>query len=347
MKQMRKRVALMGMTAILGTTLFFTGCGKKSETNQETETVKVTHETSVAAEEIEADPAVKTKSANGYIQLSLPDHTWKSIEEKEDSYVYNSEGKGTIQVVRRTDLNGIVLPDSKDHVLSYLESVGDDISKMEVVEFKMNDIGTNHLKTVKFTVKNELEGMHPYLTSYVIIHSDELYDATALADTEDETILAAMKRSVATVQILKEDHPASQVVPETEPVKKASNTKETAAQSLEAPEKTGETMTLYDSFGNEIKIYAMSDGTWVDENGREYTAEGAGQWTDNNGGSYSTDKPESSDTTLNLVDGDGGLVEIHQTEDGRWVDAAGYEYMNEGAGQWVDSEGLHYTVQED
>lgn len=327
----KKYFAALSVAVMLGAAVTLTGCGQKKETKAETETIKVTRETASTEEEIKEDPTVKTKSANGNIQINLPDKTWKSIEEKNDTYVFNSEGNGTLKVVRNTELENIQIPDTEENVLLYLQDIGDDISEMKVVEFKMNDVGTDALRVVKFTVKNELEGMHPYLTSYVILHTDELYDATALAEKTDGKLLAGLKRSVASLQVLHEDHPAKKIVPET-------------TISTEEPERTGNIMTLYDPYGNTIQVYEMSDDTWVDENGHEYYALGAGQWEDDNGAPFLIDAPKDTRETLELVDSEGNVIEIHCQDDGRWVDESDYEYYAEGGGKWSDIGGGEYTV---
>lgn len=125
---------------------------------------------------------------------------------------------------------------------------------------------------------------------------------------------------------------------------------ETTQQTPAEVERTGETITLYDTGTDaQIQVYGLSDGEWVDEQGAGYHAEGAGQWADESGKIFSVDpivqeeNGEGEVLTLYSPDG-GGSVDITQDQEGGWYDAQGINYQAEGAGQWSDENGGRYSA---
>ncbi len=284
--------ALLRMAVVFSTIFLFVGCRRKTEEIIiPTETVagemsenKASHSTVVPMQK----PFISVTSTDGNIKISLPDDTWRVLENTEGKYVFSSPGKGSITITRNTEISGIRLPLSKESVLDYLEDMGDDISQMEVEQYNLTDIGTDNLKTAAYTVKNSKEGMHPYITAYLILHTEELYDVTALAEESDKTLLESLQRSVASLQVLNEDYPTSRVSPTAAgtqgepsvPPEQDSQTGGTpAVQDIQQEAtRTGQSIDLYDADNNIwIQVYELSNGEWSDGAGMRYYAEGAGQ----------------------------------------------------------------------
>lgn len=361
-----KHIAL-GMAISLLVIFLSAGCRKK------TEEIQIPAETPAsAASENKASPStpvpmqnpcISVTSTDGNIQITLPDDTWMVMENTEGKYVFSSSGKGSITITRNTEISGIRLPLSKETVLDYLADMGDDTSAMEVEQYELTDIGTDSLKTVTYTVKNSKEGMHPYVTGYLILHTDELYDVTALAEKSDQALLESLQKSVVSLQVLHEDHPASRVTPVvTAPPASAPAGQAQASQASVSPAaqntqqetaRTGESITLYDTDTNtQVQIYQLANGEWADDSGMNYYAAGAGQWQDASGSTYfsnldAQDSPEMENSENSMVlypsDGSGG-VDISQGPDGNWYDSQGMGYHAEGAGQWSDENGNLYTA---
>ncbi len=375
MRMCMKQVVL-GAVLSLSAVSLSAGCSKK------TEEIQITKETATpvqteAPTQTETpmptpDPSISVTSSDGNIQIDLPDDTWRSLEEKEGKYVFSSPDSGSMTITRNTEVSGIRLPRSKETVLDYLEDMGDDVSEMEVEEYVLTDVGTDSLETVTYTVKNLKEGMHPYITSYIILHTDELYDVTALAEKDDEALLKRLQKSVVSLQVLHEDHPASKVTPASTaaPTPAATKAAQTATPTqivTAAPEdqsqdlvatqdipqeiaRTGETITLYNVDTNaQTIIYGLSNGEWVDDLGVGHQAEGAGQWSDGNGNMYAVDpvmqENGDAEARMTLYRSDGsGSVDITQSPEGIWYDDQGVSYQAEGAGQWSDENGDMYAA---
>lgn len=353
--------AVLGTVMSLFAVFLAAGCSKKTEEIQIAEEtaapVPTTTPTPTAA--LTPDPSISITSSDGNIRIDLPDDTWRSVEEKEGKYVFSSPGNGSIAITRNTDIAGLRLPRSEETVLDYLEDMGDDTSEMEVEGYVLTDIGTDGLETVTYTVKDHKEGGHPFITSYIILHRDELYDATALAEKDDGALLERLEKSVASLQVLYEDHPASKVTPvvitEAPPAQtpvpiQAAETQAAVQSTPEETARTGGSITLYNVDTNvQTQVYELSDGEWVDDLGMDYHAEGAGQWSDGYGNMYAVD-PVMQDAssgggsmTLYRADG-GGSVDITQDQEGDWYDGQGINYHAEGAGQWSDENGILYSA---
>ncbi|MCI9196824.1 MAG: hypothetical protein HFH55_02775 [Lachnospiraceae bacterium] len=201
---------------------------------------------------------------DGNIRIDLPDDTWRSVEEKEGKYVFSSPGIGSISITRNMDISGIRLPRSEETVLGYLEDMGGDTSQMEVVQYVLTDIGTDGLETVTYTIKDRKEGAHPFITSYIILHTDGLYDATALVEKGDAALLERSQRCVASLQVLREDHMESRVTPvvitEAPPAQtpvpiQVTETQAAVQDTPEETERTGGSITLYNVNTN-VQTYA-------------------------------------------------------------------------------------------
>lgn len=121
---------------------------------------------------------------------------------------------------------------------------------------------------------------------------------------------------------------------------------------------TGNTVYLYYSNGYGVTVREYSDGTWRDDNGYYYTAEGAGNWSCSDGSSLTSNPPAANEEPSNnyvsepntsglftLTNASGETVAIYQQPDGTFVDAEGMAYQAEGAGQWSDSTGGIWTMQ--
>lgn len=353
----------LGAAVSLSVIFLSTGCSKKVEKiNPLSETSAPAESENLASSPTAVPmqkPGISVTSTDGNIQISLPDDTWKVMENTEGKYVFSSSGKGSITITRNTEISSIRLPLSEETVLDYLADMGDDTSEMEVEQYELTDLGTDNLKTVTYTVKNAKEGMHPYITGYLILHTDELYDVTALAEKSDPALLKSLQASAVSLQVLHEDHPAAKVSPAitAAPAAQAQSPQTAGSSDVQdtQPETTGtgQSMTLYDTHANtQVQIYELSDGEWADSSGMNYYAAGAGQWQDANGNMYSVDQAmedgpvsESTENSTVLYYSDGsGSVDITQDLDGNWHDSQGISYYAEGAGQWSDENGNSYSA---
>ena len=355
----------LGIAVSLSVIFLSAGCRKKVEEIQiptETPTpASAENKTSPAAPVPMQKPCISVTSTDGNIQIGLPDDTWMVMENTEGKYVFGSSGKGSITITRNTEISGIRLPLSKETVLDYLADMGDDTSAMEVEQYELTDIGTDSLKTVTYTVKNSKEGMHPYVIGYLILHTDELYDVTALAEKSDQTLLESLQKSVVSLQVLHEDHPASKVTPvitappAAEPADQVQNpeisSSPAGADTQQETARTGQSIMLYNT-DTQVRVYELTNGEWADDSGMNYYAAGAGQWQDANGNTYSFDlttqdspDTENSENSMVLYRSDGsGSVDISQSPDGNWHDSQGIGYYAEGAGQWSYQTGNNYSV---
>lgn len=360
MKVCMKQVVL-GTVMSLSVVFLAAGCSRKTEEIQIAEETATPAPTATPAQTVTlaADPHISVTSTDGNIRIDLPDDTWRSVEEREGEYVFSSPGIGSISITRNTDISDIRLPRSEETVLGYLEDMGSDTSQMEVVQYILTDIGTDGLETVTYTVKDRKEGAHPFITSYIILHTDGLYDATALAEKDDAALLEHLQKSAASLQVLREDHAESRVTPvvitEAPPAQtpvpiQAAETQAAVQDTPEEPARTGGSITLYNVDTNvQTQVYELSDGEWVDDLGMGYHAEGAGQWSDGYGNMYAVDPVMQDDSsgggsmTLYRTDGSGS-VDITQDQEGYWYDGQGMSYYAEGAGQWSDENGDLYTV---
>ena len=356
--RMYVKQVVFGLVLSLSAFSVMAGCGKKTEEIQMTEATATP--TPTAMETPTPDPSISVRSTDGNIQIDLPDDTWRSLQEQEGEYVFNSPGSGSITITRNTELSAVRLPTSEDAVLDYLTDMGEDTSQMEVEDYLLKDVGTDGLQTITYTVKDTKEGRYPFITSYMILHTDGSYSATALAEKEDGALLESLQKSVVSLQVLREDHPESKVIPlvtavpptetpvPTEGVQGA-GTPAVTQQATLAPTRTGERIILYDADTNvQTQVYALSNGEWVDDMGVDYYAEGAGQWKDAAGNVYSVDpvmQDDSGGDGMTLYYGDGsGSVYITQDAEGNWYDGQGMGYFAEGAGQWSDENGNSYSA---
>lgn len=346
-----------GVALSLSALFLAAGCSKKDQEAQLSLETAAPTTIPIQTEALTPDPSISITSSDGNIQIDLPDDMWRSVEEKEGKYVFSSPGNGSIVITQNTDTADLRLPRSEETVLDYLEDMGDDTSEMEVEEYVLTDIGTDGLETVTYTVKDHKEGGHPFITSYIILHTDGSYDATALAEKDDEALLERLKKSVASLRVLHEDHPASKMPPvvtelpaQTSVPTQAAGAVDTAQETPEEIVRTGVSITLYNTDTNvQTEVYGLSNGEWVDDLGMDYHAEGAGQWSDGNGNIYSSDPVLQDDEnggesmTLYRLDGSGS-VDITQDQEGEWYDGQGISYHAEGAGQWGDENGDLYSV---
>lgn len=261
MKNRRKQL-LISLAAVSVLTFSLSGCGKRlsemteSETQSETqtETAPVTESETQTESESETQKLITSvdyTSKDGTVKITLPDNTWKVIQDTDEMRSFSSGSSAMINIVHASDtsaMNNLTLQTSEENLKASLTRQYSDANGYEVQSFENKTI--SGVETYRYVVKfNAAARMWAYSVTYGIVAQDQAYVITGTVTDENAALLKSVEESVDSFKVLK-DETLSAVTSNV-----ISGTTQQTSETASSDNSSGELATLQE-YGTDATLYS-------------------------------------------------------------------------------------------